>query len=138
MRISELMKKAFLSSCLLFSSVIVVFSLSVLLFSGGSGMNPQSVFLLFPFSYLITLANYILKYANLAKGSKIAIHFLIYTVSTIAFIYAPHGSAFSPQSVMILFALYVIVYIASVAIYFGIKSSKLRKTEKKTEYKNVY
>ena len=138
MRILELMKKAFVSSCIFFTIIIVIYSLIVIAFFNGMGMNPTSVFLLFPFSYVITLANYIFKYTNLSKGTKIVLHFLMYTASTVIFVYIPHGSAFSPKNSMILFVIYCIFYIIGLLIYSLVKSAKLRKSEKKTEYKSVY
>ena len=138
MRISELMKKTFCSSCILFAFITVLFSLTVILFGEGMGMNPTSVFLLFPFSCFVTLANYIFKYGNFANCGKVVIHFLIYTTSIIVFIGIPHGKGFSPKSLLILFFVYLVIYIVSLAVYLGTKASKLRKSEKKSEYKNVY
>lgn len=138
MSISQLIKKAFISCSILFTVIIVVYSLLVIAIYGGLGMNPVSVFLLLPFSYVITLANYIVKYTNLGKGVKVFIHFLMFTTATGLFVYLPHGGAFSPKNSLILFVLYCVLYAICLTVYFAVSSAKLRKSEKKSEYKNVY
>lgn len=138
MSVLQLLKKAFVSCCVLFSVIITVYSLLVISIYGGLGMNPISVFLLLPFSYIVILANYIVKYTNIKKRAKIFIHFLMFTAAIVLFIYLPHGSAFSPTNSMILFVLYCILYAIGLIIYFSISTAKLRKSEKKSEYKNVY
>ena len=62
----------------------------------------------------------------------------MFTAAIVLFIYLPHGSAFSPTNSMILFVLYCILYAIGLIIYFSISTAKLRKSEKKSEYKNVY
>ena len=134
MKISVLIKKA----CVVFSILIVLYSLSVIAFSNGSGMNPISVFSLFPFSFSIVLADSVLKYTKWKTGLKIICHFFIFTIALTFFVFLPHGKAFSPKSIMVLFAVYCFLYIAGVLAISLTKSANIRKKEKNAEYKNVY
>lgn len=101
-------------------------------------MNPVSVFLLFPLALVIAFANNVVRHTTLRGGMKLTVHFTLVTLALILFIYLPHGSGVSSGSAMIVFALYVVLYAICAGIYMAIMANKKRKTEKSSEYKNVF
>lgn len=138
MTIKSILVKAARSSCVVFSVIITVYSLLVLAFFDGVGMNPVSVFLFYPFSFFVTLAACIVKYTHFNGATKLLIHFLIFTLSVVLFIFLPYGSVFSPQNTFILFVIYCVIYAIIGGIFAAFKASQKRRNEKNTEYKNVY
>ena len=134
MKILSLIKK----SCVWFSAFTVLYSLIVIAFSKGGGMNPISVFLLFPFSLFVVLADFVVKCTEWKKGVKASAHFCLLTTALVLFIFLPHGKMFSAQSTLVLLAIYCFIYAVGAIITSLVKSANLRKKEKSAEYKNVY
>lgn len=138
MKNSKTIKNILTSSCVLFSIIVIIYSLILMIFGGGLGLDPFSVFLLFPFSGTVIFANNILKYRNLNNLIKSFMHFLLVTCATIIFIYIPHSASVSPKSAMILFLCYSVLYFLWFFIYKKIIKRKSKKNEKDSEYRNVY
>ena len=134
MKSSILLKK----TCCLFSIITLIYSLILISFFNGLGMNPVSVFLFFPFSLFITIGNQVLKNETRGGVFKISIHFILYTAAVIFFVYLPHARGVSAKNSFILFVIYVVFYILAMLVYTMMKSSKTRKKEENDEYKNVY
>lgn len=138
MTLSTLFKRALLSACYVFSAIILLYSLLVICIYGGLGMNPVSVFLMFPLALVISFANNVVKHTNLSGVIKLFVHFTLVTLALVLFIYLPHGSGVSSGSAMIVFSLYVVLYAVCVGFYMAATAKKKRKDEKKSEYKNVF
>ena len=138
MTLSRILKKTAVSSCFVYAAIIVIYSLLVLAFFDGVGMNPVSVFWLYPFSFVASLATCIVKYTNLSKFAKNFWHFVLFTLAVVLFIFLPYGKIFSPKVALVLFLGYCIAYLLVSVIVSISKSTKKRKSESKEEYKNVY
>lgn len=133
-----MLKKSFVSACYIFSAIIILYSLLVICLYDGMGMNPVSVCLIYPFCFLVALANNILKHAKINIGFKLATHFSLVTLSLILFVYLPSDSHLSGGTIMVAFALYAILYAVGIGIYLALSSKSKRKADKKSEYKNVF
>ena len=134
MNFTALLKK----SCYIFGIIIILYSLLVICFGGGMGMNPVSVALIYPFSFVISFANGVVKHTNLNTGFKLVSHFSLVTLSLILFVYLPSNSNFSGGTKMVAFVLYVILYMVIASIYLAFASRKKKKANKNSEYKNVF
>jgi len=135
---SSLIKRATINSCFIFSSIVVAYALLVTAFFNGVGMNPTSVILLYPFSFATALAFGLAKHTKLKTGAKLGLHFLIFTLAVILFVYLPHGGMVSSKSALLLFVIYCIIYAIVACTVLSINGKKKRVIEKNTEYKNVY
>ena len=133
-----ILKKAVKLSCVSFTWVIIAYSLLVLAFFDGLGMNPTSVFLFFPCVYVISVANLIVKHTNFSGAGKLFAHFALFTLSLILFVFLPYGSVFSAKSLLLLFVIYLILYIIGAVIYISVNGAKRRKIQSKNEYQSVY
>lgn len=138
MTVSQILKKTAVYSCVVYAAIIVLYSLLVLAFFDGIGMNPVSVFWLYPFAFVASFATCIVKYTNLKNSTKAFLHFVLFTLAVVLFVFLPYGKIFSPKVALVLFVAYCIVYALISGVVSVVKSKKKRNSDKKEEYKNVY
>lgn len=138
MAFNSILKKALVSACYAFSVIILAYALIGICFVDGMGLEPRSVFLLYPLSFGFALANSILKCTTLKSGLKLISHFAIITLSLILFVYVPRSRLISAGTGMIIFALYVLIYVIFAAIYSFVISKKQKIKDKNEDYKKVY
>ena len=134
----SILKKAVKLTCISFTGIILLYSLLVLGFFNGLGMNPTAVFLFFPCVYVISVANLIVKHTKMSGSGKLFIHFLLFTLSIILFIFIPFGGVFSVKSMLLLFVIYLILYIIGAVIYISVCGAKKKKVQSKDDYQSVY
>lgn len=134
----SIFKKAILMACYAFSVIILLYSLIVITFMEGMGLEPWSVFLFFPLSFGFSLANGIVRCVSLKNGLKITSHFIIVTLSLVLFVYIPRCKTLSAGTAMIIFALYLLAYAVFATVYLLRCSKKRKAIDRNTEYKKVY
>lgn len=133
-----ILKKSASWSCVVYSFIVAFYSFLVLVLFDGIGMNPISVFLLYPFSFTVSLASCISRYSAMKAVAKAVTHFVLFTLALVLFVFLPYGGVFSSQNALILFVAYCVFYLVVAAVSSSIKTARRRKNEKKSEYKNVY
>lgn len=134
----SVLKKALVSACYAFSAIIVAYSLIVIAFFDGLGMEPFSVLFFFPLAFAFSLANGIVRHSVAKGGKKLIIHFLIITSALILFVFLPRGGMLSSGTSLIIFAAYLIIYAVCAGIYVAKVSKRKKQQEKNTEYKKVF
>ena len=138
MTLGFIFKKSVVWACYAFSAIIVIYSLLVILFGDGLGMEPVSVLLFYPLSFTLAFANGILKLTALKGGTKLLLHFILVTLGLALFIFIPHGGILSSGTAFLVFTMYVVLYAVGAVIYISIAGKNKKKKEKSTEYKKVF
>ena len=138
MTLGFILKKSVVWACYAFSAIIVIYSLLVILFGDGLGMEPVSVLLFYPLSFTLAFANGIVKLTALKGGTKLLLHFILVTLGLALFIFIPHGGILSSGTAFLVFTMYVVLYAVGAVIYISIAGKNKKKKEKSTEYKKVF
>lgn len=132
----QILKKSFIRACVVYSMLSILYLIIMLdLYQTSANPYPQVLLGLFPFCFLITFAN-TLVIACPNKGKwKLPVHFSIFTLDLILFIYLPAKNTLSGGSALILFVFYLILYaVGALLVRLFYKKNK----QEKTEYQSVY
>lgn len=103
-------------------------------------IEPVRFFLLLPFALFLTLAAWSRRAERLPKGAKLALHPILVMGGFYLFCYLPFqiSSKPSPQQILILLMLALLVYALSMGILLAISHALRRKKTEDTPYVSQY
>lgn len=136
---TNILKKTIRRACYAYTIMSFLYLIIMLdLYRTAANPYPGTIMRFLPFVFLIALANTIVTETKIKKSLKILAHFLIVTSDIVFFVWFPARTLFSAGTVLLLFVIYVILYIAGTSIILLVLSAKKKKRELNSEYQEVY
>ena len=140
-KLLNIIKQLIYPTCLFYTVFTVVFySAGTLFDSADTTMIPKlkTIFLILLFSFILNLANNLLRIKKLSLALRITLHFILTGVSFF-FIFIMMSSYKAGTSITIILILcYTLLYFAICGIYFLITGMKKASANEASEYKSIY
>lgn len=118
MKPSSVLKKLFTGACIYYAAFsLALLLINVILAGGAAGKIPGvlNMLLLFPFSLLLSGAEFIRKNDRLSEIVRISLHYLIFTTACILFLWLPSNASkefrFVLGMIVLISLLYWLVYL---------------------------
>ena len=132
----QILKKSFVRTCVVYSLLSMLYLIIMLdLYKTSANPYPQILLGLFPFCFLLTFASTLVTLTPQKGNWKLPVHFSIFTLDLILFIYLPAKNALSGGSALILFVFYLILYAVGALL---VRLFYSKHTQQKNEYQSVY
>ncbi len=142
MDIKSIIKKVFISTCVIFTAITVLYCILVAI------LNPDAeqiffegtrIVLFFFFALLVSLANAVLSIKIIPSAARHIIHYVLCAIAFYLCVLFPLVQAQTTSSFIIVgLSLFTVAYVLTVAAISVIKSKKQRNKEKKETYTSQF
>ena len=137
MDLKSIIKKIFISTCVIFTAATVFYCILVAL------MNPDDerilfeatrIVLFFFFALIVSIANAVFKINQIPTAMRYIIHYLLCAFAFYLCVLFPIESLAAPSFVLIGLSLFTVIYVLACAVISIVKSKLQRKKEKQETY----
>ncbi len=139
--VKELLYRLIYPTALYFTVItVILYAAGAAISYGNTNLIPtlETIFTVLAFSFMLSLANLLLSYQKLNFAFRIALHYIITSVSFIVLFITASGKDPRSSITLILFLLYALVYAAVCSAILLTKSAKRKSEIKSSEYNSIY
>ena len=131
------LKRIFASACVTYSAIVVFLCLLLLVVSESlsRAVSPLNFLLIFPFSFLFSVANYIDRTAKISAFVKFLIHAVCTVGGFFCFLYLPAFGSRSESSSFVVFIAFLLLYLLVYGTVLLFRRRWKKEISAETEYK---
>ena len=137
MDLKSIIKKIFISTCVIFTAVTVFYCILVALMNSDDErilFEATRIVLFFFFALIVSLANAVFTMKQIPTALRYIIHYLLCAFAFYLCVLFPIESIAAPSFVLIGLSLFTVIYVLACAVISIVKSKLQRKKEKQETY----
>lgn len=138
-----MLKKALTSACVIFTALVVCYTMGNLILNSGDpaaylSISSLRVLLFFPFAIVLEVANGIFEVRGMDLWLKVALHFIVTMLDAYLCLMLPIRTDMSPAAAIVGMFLLLVVYAAVLAGIGLVRSRRQRNENAQQDYTPVY